>query len=233
MKKGFTLIEMIVAILLSTLVLLGIIAVAASMVRQHFESLAQGELSGQTLLSLDEMNRQIENASALVAPAPGGNANGGNGDDLSFCVNWYNNSAGGNPPFLSSVQPVYSYYYCAAPTAAPAKDANPGADDLWGYTCEVANPSLGGNICPFPGLAGGCGRPGSAPAGCSGPMSVLYNSLYFEGPPYPHLFYAVPGGIQLHYIVGDPAPTAKHPAPVSMQVDNVIMMQKAIGDSKD
>ncbi len=218
MKRGFTLIEMIVAILLSTLVLLGIIAVAASMVRQHFESLSQGELSGQALISLAQMYQDIENANVLAAPpAPVLPATSSSGNALAGCTNWsllYGKA-------LNSVQPVQSFYYCAAPDGTPA---HPGAYDLWRYSC---------NSCP-PATPGSCGSPDA----CGNPVSIVYNALYLESaeglpPGYGNFFYYVNGGAAMHYIVGYPKPTTQHPTPVYYQVDNAVMMQKATGDGSD
>jgi len=228
MRKGFTLMEMIIAVFLSTMVLLGIIAVAASMVRQHFESISQGEVSGQTLLSLDQMNNEIENANSLVAP----NSTTTSGNVLSSCENWsllYGQALNSAP----NAQ-VESYYYCAAPTKASVHE--PGAYDLWRYSCKKTVGSPGSNICPFPALGGACGV-GSAPAvagaTCSGPVNVIYNALYLE-PSFGNFFYYdFKGGVDMHYIVGYPQRTSQRPTPVSYQIDNAVMMQKSPGDASD
>jgi len=220
--------EMIIAVFLSTMVLLGIIAVAASMVRQHFESVSQGEVSGQTLISLDQMNNEIENANSLVAP----NSASASGNALSSCENWsllYGQAL--NPAPGAQVK---SYYYCAALTKASVHE--PGAYDLWRYSCAKTVGSPGANICPFPALGGACGV-GSAPAvggaTCSGPVNVVYNALYLE-PSFGNFFYYdAKGGVDMHYIVGYSQPTPQRPTPVSYRIDNAVMMQKSPGDASD
>jgi len=221
MRKGFTLMEMIIAVFLSTMVLLGIIAVAASMVRQHFESISQGELSGQTLISLNQMYQDVENASVLVAPpAPVPPATISSGNALAVCTNWSFLSAPPNGKALNSARPVQSFYYCAKADPASAT----GAYDLWRYSC-------GGCPPPTPGVCG------SADA-CGNPVAVVYNALYLESaesmpPNKSNFFYWASGGVGMHYIVGYPKPTPQKPTPVFYQIDNAIMMQKSPGDASD
>lgn len=71
-SSGFTLVEMIIALLLSSLVLIGLIDVSANMVQRQFEGIRYGRVDSQTLLSLAQMTQTIEGATYLASPIQGG-----------------------------------------------------------------------------------------------------------------------------------------------------------------
>jgi prepilin-type N-terminal cleavage/methylation domain-containing protein len=104
---GVTLIELLVAVSLSSIVLIGVFSMTASMVQYEVEGLRKGTVTGWSLASLVAMNREIEGASVLVYPAAGSGAN-----YLVVCSNWsriLNNNAGG---LLDATSTLTAYFYC-------------------------------------------------------------------------------------------------------------------------
>ena len=102
-RRGFTLIELIIALTLSVVVLVGIIAVATSVVSFHMDSAVKGNVTSGTLLALQRMQAELEQATYIAAPAWGGT-----GDALGGCTNWSQNMGAR----LDTSQSVLGFYYC-------------------------------------------------------------------------------------------------------------------------
>ncbi|MHB2025276.1 MAG: PilW family protein [Elusimicrobiota bacterium] len=219
-KSGFSLIEMIIAVFLSLMVLLGIISVSTAIIREHFEGMQKGKLSGETILSLDQMDKEIENADSLGSVT---------GTAVSGCANWSNIALGpasGGP--LNSAQPVESFYYCAA--AMPG--TNPQSYTLWRYSCVSAGPPyMPPYHCPFPAPSP-CGA-ALGVSGCSGPVSIVYNSLYPDPLWGATFFGRTTEGVIMHFMVGNINPTPQHPVPIFYRVNENLSMQKSYNDASD
>lgn len=102
-EQGFTLLELIIALSISSIVLIGSFSVLTAMVQNEVEGMRHGSVSSWSLASLVNMNREIEEANALVYPPPGGSASA-----ASFCKNYSRISGAA----LSSSDPIRYYSYC-------------------------------------------------------------------------------------------------------------------------
>ncbi|MCX5793951.1 MAG: prepilin-type N-terminal cleavage/methylation domain-containing protein [Elusimicrobia bacterium] len=68
-RPGFTLIELVIALVLSTFVLVGIVGVTSQMVRYQLEGGRKGINTSYELMSLDSMVRELQGASTLYCPS--------------------------------------------------------------------------------------------------------------------------------------------------------------------
>lgn len=131
-RGGFTLVELIVALVLSAFILVGIVGVATQMVRFQMEGQRKGDVSGWTLLSLAKMHKELEDASVLDFPS----AATPTGDYISGCSNYTRIT---NAPIDSSL-PVTAFWYCVQTTGLTP-------NRLLRYssagTCPMAAPACG------------------------------------------------------------------------------------------
>lgn len=139
-NAGFTLLELVIALSLSTFVLVGVMMLATTMVREQYDSSRGAEIASSSLYALDEMNRHIESATHLATVAqgdggdyPGTSPNGGS--IIAFCEN-YSPLLGGA---ISSGDQVRTIIYCidgqiqgAVPQPNPPDDGN----SLWRYKLD-------------------------------------------------------------------------------------------------
>ena len=202
---GFTLMELVVSLALSTLVLVGVLMFATSVIKTQFLETMRGKVSGTTLLSLDQLRADMVNATYLQSPASGSTS-----DVLSGCSNYSSRSlnAGGK---LASGDPIASFYYCVD-----------GNNTLWRYSVTAT--------CPFPTPCA-CG-PGAC--GGVSPTPVVYRN-FFHRIPVNYFFArsADTAGVELIYIVGNSTPTVSAPVPVSYKFDTKIDMVRAYDNPVD
>jgi len=138
LPAGFTLMELLIAMSLSTLVIAAVVAFATSMIRTQFQEIRRGEVSGATILSLDQLRTDLENATYLQFPSAAAVSN-----VLSGCANY--SMALNTPGPLLAGAPVTSFYYCVDATS----------HTLWRYQAS--------GICPYAPAPAPCGA-GSATA---------------------------------------------------------------------
>ena len=183
-RQGFSLIELVIAVSISSAVLIGIFALASSMVQYEVESARKGSVTAWTMASISNMSRDIAGASVLQWPA----GDGATADKLRLCTNW-SRLAGPGPvgdgaqlSTLGDNPAVITYCWDGA------------THFLW----RRKEPNTG---CPVVG---------NAPGGCAG--EVIATSVYKVLPGQPNLFTAEvhPGGpdgygVRLQYAVGNPA----------------------------
>lgn len=105
---GFTLTELVIALSLAAFVLVGIVSVAAQMIRFQMEGKTKGDVTGWTLLSLNRMHKELEDASVLAYPTT-------TGDHISGCSNYsrVTNAA------LDPGKPITAFWYCVAAGSPP------------------------------------------------------------------------------------------------------------------
>lgn len=103
-RSGFSLTELVIAMLLSSFVLIGIIGISSQMVRFEVEGMKKGTVTGWSLVALTAMNKEIEDGTVLAYPTNGTGAR----DTIMFCKNYsrYTGAA------LDSTQPVQTIGYC-------------------------------------------------------------------------------------------------------------------------
>ena len=125
-REGFSLIELLIAISLSSMVLLGILGVATSMIRAHMEGIRKGTVTGGSVLSFVMMSREIESANVLVYP----DAANVNTDLLVLCNNWSRIMPGAGGARMNAAANVDVFSYCF----------NQGAKTIWRYS--VSGPAV-------------------------------------------------------------------------------------------
>jgi len=204
-RRGFTLIELLVALVLSALVLLGIIGLAAQMIKVEMETSAKGTVMGWTLLGLDDLNRQLQDANVLYCPGP--NCTYG-ADVIAGCINYsrYTNTA------MDTNQETLAFYYCVAPLGNPVKPT------LLRYERHGM-----GAACPY-SPPGGCG------AGGYTAVARDFNKL--NGQPYFTRADEV-GGVRLTYRVGDVKVIGGVSQNIYIDADYKIGMNKAYANTWD
>lgn len=218
-KSGFTLIELIIAMLLSTFVLIGVISVATSMIRYQFESMKRGDVSGLNLVALTNMHRRLENATYLVANQPPT----GGGNQIAGCRGFSAEWGSGTPaalPNWAGPEPARGFVYCVntSHSCTPERTGYPFATCPSLYYYETTGAS-----CP-PALPGTCG---SAVGGMT-VTPVIYKGFFTQDN---QTWYFnrdnARGGIGLHYIVGLATPTVNRPNPIAYKVRTRIGMVKS------
>ena len=209
-RRGFTLLELLVALTLSSVVLLGIVGVASQMIRWHIEGLTKSSDTAWTLTSVQRMSQELRSASALWCPyvdASRGGCPGDKSDILSGCENF---------SFLDSAihaGPVKAFHYCVADNygAPPARTLLRYYDDDTG------------GVCPLTGVVCGGGSP-----------EVVARYVNKISPTTPYFTRRDDaGGVQIRYTVGQVTPTANRPVPVYTTVDVVMGMNKPYGNIRD
>lgn len=149
-EAGFTLLEMIIALSLSSIVLVGAFTIMTSAVQNQVMLMRKGTVNAWSIASLVAMNRDIEGGSVLAYPAAGLGQN-----SVVVCSGYSRIvGAGGTPSTLPSlpagVTPnVYTYCWDAATnvfrrryqagTACPAPPATPPACIAGNYPEVVAS----------------------------------------------------------------------------------------------
>jgi prepilin-type N-terminal cleavage/methylation domain-containing protein len=104
-QAGFSLLELIIALSISSIVLIGVFSMTTSMIQYEVEGIRKGSVNGWSLASLMSMNREIENSSVLVYPISGAQ------DFLVVCDNWSRLMNGGAAALTAS-QPTNIYQFC-------------------------------------------------------------------------------------------------------------------------
>lgn len=209
-RAGYSLTELVIAIALSSLVLLGVVSISAQMLRFQVEGMKKGTVTGWFIVSLMRMNKEIEDANVLVYPTT---ASGG-ADSLVGCANW-SRMMNGKIDVYNAASPVKVFYYCYDTTAL----------QLRRYVSE--DPAL---TCP-------AGVPGYATGACGGgsweESEVIATNVYRNGGAAIFTRANDAGGVHIRYIVGDPTPTTNMPIPQSIPYDSKIGMNKQYNNTLD
>lgn len=203
-RQGYTLIEMIIAMALSAMALAGILSVATSMLRFNLLGAARGDVTGWALVSLNQMNKEIENATYLTFP---------NSSTMSGCSNYTKITPA--PPWgnkLDASQGVTAFYYCAY------TDGN-GVQSLLRYedtsgACPIAATPTCGSTAGYKVIAKSFWARDPATA-------------IFQVSP------AAANAVEMHYIVGVATPTAANPTPQVLRIDTTLRRNTAYTNTAD
>ena len=220
-SSGFTLIELVVATALSSVVLMGMFSILSNMVSAEVNGMRNGTVTAWSLAGISVMNADISGAGALSYPAAGG----AGADELVVCTNW---STRTNPPAVvqSAAQGGTGNkvnYYCWDTTdASPSPFAN--------ALLRMSVPhGAGAEACPagappFPCTAAGYGTD-----------SIVATGVYRNaGNP---IFYTDPNtlnAVRIRFVVGNPAVGAVSmggndktvtPVPVSIPFNTEIILE--------
>ena len=198
---GFTLVEMIVALLLSSIVMIGLIDITASMLMRHFEGIRHGKIDSETLYSLEQMRLELEAATYYSYP----NTSQPYGMAIQGCGNY--SSATGTQIYTGAGATISSFAYCLQNQCAPG--TNPDLCNPLGYPgpYDLVRYSQTGSCI-------------SLSCGGSGGQTLVYQNAYLE-PGFSNPFYLNPqfGGIDSHMIVGYPVETGVEKTPAYYQID--------------
>ena len=208
-RAGFSLLELIISLVLSTIVLIGVITMASQLLRNEALTLKSGEVSTQTAMALDEMNKELEQATYLVHPV-------GSENIISGCMNYskaLSNNGGINPfgyngvaagtasgnctvaGVINCAVPVSSFYYCFA----SGSGTQGNLDSLLRYPAWGATVAGVSNVCPYNGGAAPACTVGDA---ASHDVIILKNVSHSPG----HAAYFTRdntiGGLDIDFVVG-------------------------------
>lgn len=212
--RGFTLLELVIATSLSAIVLVGVFTMGASMVQYEAEGMRKGSINGWSLASLVAMNRELEDASALVYPTTGAQ------DSLVFCSNWSRLSGAA----INGASNAIVYYYCweSATNVLRRMTSNPAGN--------TACPSSAGYSPPACNAA----TYGASSTVATGVFKDSANDALFSVDPTA----TSTGTVRIRYVVGNPNAgvsanegngLTNFANPQSMAFDTRIMLDKAVG----
>lgn len=211
-NRGFSIIELVIAISLSSFVLVGVATIAAQMARSQIEGIRSGTVTGWSLVSYLSMSKEIEDANVLAFPI----ADGSSADALIACTNWSRVVGGkldANAPGLVTVT-----QYCVDSTDATnlilRRYANVGA----------------GVVCPNPGVPVACT---AAPGGTWTQTGVIGFRMEKLGGQNVFLRDNSIGGVRLRYVIGRQTATTNEPTPKFTPFDIGIGMQKQYNNPLD
>jgi prepilin-type N-terminal cleavage/methylation domain-containing protein len=216
--RGFTLIELIIALVLSTFVITALVGVISQMMRGQMEGSAKAVASGWTHMSIDAMQKDISNSSVLYCPFVDASHPGCTGPAtsvLSACSNYTLNpgtgmgAAGG--PLDGVAANVRSSYYCVWSAGTPS-----GTPWLLRYT---------GTTCPI----------APTPVCGTGSFQVVAQDIHPFDPAQDFLFQRADdaAGVQISFTIGRSTATANNPNPSYSKVRTRITMQKSFANSYD
>lgn len=208
-RFGFTLVEMIVAVALSSIVMVGLIDITASMLERHFEGIRHGAVDSETLYSLDQMRLELEAATYYSNPSTSSSAS----MSIQGCGNYSMQPItlpnGTQTNQIYGAQPISSFAYCVqnlcASGAVPCDPSGyTGPYDLVRYASSGSCMSIS------------CGGGGG--------QTLVYQNVYLE-PSFSNPFYLNSqfGGVDMHLIVGYPVATAVEQTPTYYQIDTTFV----------
>lgn len=215
---GFSIIELVIAISLSSFVLVGVATIAAQMARSQIEGVRSGTVTGWSLVSYLSMSKELEDANVLAYPI----ANGAAADAVVVCKNWSRVQNGPdrrldtNAPGLVSV-----IQYCV-------DSSDPTNLILRRYANVGAYPGV---VCPDPGVPVACV---ASPAGTWTQRGVVgFRLEKLSG--YPSVFTRDNsiGGVRLRYVIGRQTPSANEPIVKFTPFDIGVGMQKQYNNALD
>lgn len=220
-KKGFSLLELVIAVSLASFVLLGVATVASQMARSQVEGIRNGTATGWTVISYMAMSKEIEDGNVLAYPV----ADGASADTLIICKNW-SRAQGALPggklnatdPVTSAAADVSVVQYCLDST---------DATNLILRRYENTGPAV---TCPNPAVPVACT---AAPTGTWTATGVV--GIRVERLSSASIFTRAnsSGGVRVRYVVGRQTPTTNDPNPQSTPFDFKISMQKQYSSTLD
>lgn len=208
-QAGFSLLELIIAISLASLVLIAVTNLAASAVRFQMEGIRKGSVTGWSLISFMAMSRELENGNVLVAPSTAG------GDLAYVCNNWSRLMAASPGARLDTNNEVELIAFCYDPTTK----------QMWRYYNNGA-----GLTCPSAAPAITCS--GSVPAGFATATVIAWNVERLSGQTV-FIRDNTIGGVRVRYVVGEQAASTKYKTPMFTPFDVGLSMQKQYSDTSD
>lgn len=209
---GVSLIELIIAVALSTVVLVGIFSVMTSMVQTQVEGGRKGSVTAWSLASLKSMSTDIASASSLVYPDSNSADHLTSADMLVVCTNWSQKS--GDRIDATSNNQILYFCYDGTRLWRGATDAatNTACPSPSGYSPPLCSAIPNANAIATSVYRGDAKTSNSAP--------VFYPSA------------GTLGAVRLNFIVGNPSQgtvsgggTADFKNPQSLKFDTKVQME--------
>ena len=209
-QKGFSIIELVIAVSLASFVLVGVASIAAQMARNQVEGIRSGTATGWAVISYVAMSKEIEDANVLAFPI----ANGAGSDSIIICKNW-SRVVGGR---LDATNDASVVQYCLDTSAA---------SNFVLRRYENTGPAV---ACPDPGVPAACT---ATPAGTWTDTSVVgFRVERLSGGNVFTRDNSI-GGVRVRYVVGRQTPTTNDPNPRNTPFDLGIAMQKQYSSTVD
>lgn len=216
--KGFSIIELVIAISLSSFVLVGVATIAAQMARSQIDGIRSGTVTGWSLVSYLAMSKEIEDANVLAFPI----ANGNSSDSVIICKNW-SRLQNGPDRRLDTNAPglVVVTQYCV-------DSSDPANMVLRRYSRVGAYPGV---TCPDPGVPVACT---AAPGGGWTEIGIVGLRLEkLAGFPTVFTRDNSIGGLRMRYVIGHQTASTNEPIPKFTPFDIGIGMSKQYNNTLD
>lgn len=229
-SRGFSIIELVIAISLASFVLVGVATIAAQLARNQVEGIRSGTATGWSLVSYQAMSKEIEDANVLAWPA----ADGSGSDSIVVCKNWSRALAGPDKRLNTSTDPPQADYvtltqFCVDPT--------PPAAPQTGFTLRRFSRRgtfASGVTCPDTVAAPAtCTSAPSTPWGAWSENTVVGFRLEKLGGADVFTRANAIGGVRVRYVIGRQTPTTNEPTPKFTPFDFGISMQKQFSSTVD
>jgi prepilin-type N-terminal cleavage/methylation domain-containing protein len=223
-KSGFSLIELVIAVSLASLVLVAVASLAMQMTRSQVEGIRSGTMTGWSVVSYITMAKEIEDANVLAYPIVDGTAQ----DAIMICKNWSRN-AGATPGVgakLDANGVVSVIQYCLDTTAPVAP--------LTGFVMRRYARASAAEVCPAAAAPVACNAagPGWIENGAASNAVVGFRVERLTGQAIFLRSNAI-GGVRVRYVIGNQAGTPQQPIPKFTTFDYGISMQKQLSSTVD
>jgi prepilin-type N-terminal cleavage/methylation domain-containing protein len=203
-SAGFSLIELVVAVLLASVVLMGSFSLMSTMVTADANAIRSGTVTAWSLAGINMMNTDIAGASALGYPLLGGADN-----SLVVCTKWFNKVT---PPVemmgATGTMDIISYCWDQDPVDLNTPFYN-------SFLRRVEPHAIGsGETCPTTPYPVTCNHASySAVGGLYGTDTIVTTGVYLDPTvPAPNFIFTADSkmlnAVRLRYVVGNPAASA-------------------------
>lgn len=214
--RGFSIIELVIAVSLASFVLVGVATIAAQMARTQLDGVRTGTMTGWSVVSYMAMSKEIEEGNVLAFPI----ADGSSSDNLIICKNWSRMMGSLPGGRLDTNSPVSVIQYCVD-----------SSDTSNLVMRRYANVGVGVS-CPNPGSPVTCS---ASPPGTwteTGIVGIRLEKIS-GGPSTVFLRDNAIGGVRLRYVIGRQTATTNDPNPRSTAFNFGISMQKQYNSTLD
>jgi len=226
-RRGFSIIELVIAVSLASMVLVGVATIASQMARSQVEGIRGGTATGWSLVSYLSMAKEIEDANVLAYPI----ANAATADSLIVCKNWSRMTGAlpGGPLDTNAGAMEAVVQFCV--------DTTDPANLVVRRFANVSTVAAGLAPCPCPGAPGPCN---AAPVACIAAPAGTWTETGVIGFRMERLGGLAMfqrddsiGGVRVRYVIGRQTPTTNDPNPKNTPFNFGIAMQKHYSSTLD
>lgn len=221
-RAGFSLLELVIAVSLASLVLIAVASIASQMARQQVEGMRDGTSTGWSVISYMAMAKEIEDSNVLAYPSTNGTA----ADAIVLCKNWSRmlgplpgSKLANTDAETGAVATVSIVQYCLDTTTDPTN-----------YFIRRFENTGTAVACPNPAAPVACT---SVPGGTWTKTDVVgYRVERLSGASLFTRDNSV-GGLRMQYVIGRQTATTNDPNPKSTPFDIKIAMSKQYSSTLD